>query len=1735
MKRNHVFTRITALLSSGLMLSNTFQSYVYANSISKLTSVVYNSSKEVVGNGKVSKNAALNAGAGQARAQGAGEQGSSDSSPYSDAYNFKSLSQTVDPRTGGFSISYKIGEITGNGFEDPEISLSLKYTSTSFANAFSLGKGWSLNLSHYDTKTGMLSLASGGGYKLDLGKGKLKYYKLKDLDVKLGSDFITLTYKDGRVELIDRAFGNLRKVTNVQGFSADFIYEKGNRLNSIVYKNPVNGNDLKKLEINYPSDTEVQFVRNLGSEKAVTVIKKFAAGNILSSIIDPIGQEVKFDYKAPVEKAFPSDSLVTSVFYPTGTVINVSYLAGGLEAAKKGTAAPAVAKIKTISLPKTENNEEEVSYSYYQSTNTNYLAKGFTGYKDGEDALFFTPNSYTYSTLETKKAPDNQTSSTERFYNHFHQMIKETVKLNGEFLTIKEFSYSDWLNKSFDNLSATYSFPKEIKTTFYANGSRRSEVTKQEYDDYGNVLRTQDFTGIVKEYTYLPADKTFNNIVHFPIREVEKSINGGGSKIIDYVYEPAKNAQGNNFQRLKARIFKISDNICAVTDDSCGKVYKTELHKYEVAADAKSVKPFALPTITKLYSSANGKCKIVQRQKNYLVNNSQNIIQNSYYAAKGTFLFSDSITKNAYTKLDEKVVERSGIEVSSLYDVLGRKTQETLKSQASPVALSRTYTYKVNDSTFGGYGTSSLITQAPNGYKTVAIYDSLGREIEIQKENNQTGKLEKVKSIEFGLTGQKIKETIYNNDAQGNRYQLTSNYKYDVAGREIAVTSPSGETKITEYNDVNRTQSSYMLAQDGEKSVASLVTFNEFKKPIRNQIFTKSGALFNESSLKYDAFGNLSEQKDVNGNILKFANNVLGQKLEEQYADGRKIKYEYDEMFSDKVTKKSVQLASGKELVIGAREYNERGLVVRDIDPTGKSIKYSYDVFGNLSSETIRSGKVIKYTYTPFNLLSKKEVVGDSNGKYTTNFTYDLNTLKVTAMKDSTGITNYNYNSDGSIASVVYPDSKRISYDYDMQGGLIGIKDIQGNLTKYHYNKINGKLEATEFIIASQFNNSQIEQYFYDKFSRIKSKILPNNAQTIYEYDEIGNLDSLTHRSEIGQNILAYNYTYRKDLNIASRTRTGEAGVGYSARETYSYDRNNNLINYMCSGTACANDQNGQGIVSEEYTFDALNNIKTAKVTYEKGNSANVTYNYDDNNPSRLVSYSTVSAKGTQNYNLEYDADGNVIKDGEGNTLTYSPFNRLESFVKDAKVVEYRYNGIGILASQKDLASGEETKFYYNGKRVLNESVNGEITSYFQVNGRVIGKVSAGKENQYFLTDQAHSVIRVFEGRKLLDVNFAYTPYGQQSNLVEKGSLVKVSGIGFNGERTDGKSGYQFLGQGYRAYNPALGRFMQYDMESPFGKGGLNGYTFAENNPIMKFDPTGESAASYTMMGVGIFLAILGIVASVVTFGASISATGGGLSMAAAATAATVAPIQTGLAATSLATGVAAGALGIASTVMEHKANEAYAAGDKDLAASYANTASALGWAALALGIVSAVSGMGSLVSSSSKLTKVPGPVKYTKGSFKFVEETPATYKTTVNMTLEKGQSGVPKVIGRGRQMALGGHKANGVSAVDFNKFADKYDDVIREMTTGLVGGRSPAASSVPTITSMTTTSEKFTTVITTHVSFEEVIFYPGIIVEQSVTNISSAFAVPNAALASPAYDLITAQYDRDQEKGGQR
>ncbi|MBA6131413.1 MULTISPECIES: RHS repeat-associated core domain-containing protein [Pseudomonas] len=82
----------------------------------------------------------------------------------------------------------------------------------------------------------------------------------------------------------------------------------------------------------------------------------------------------------------------------------------------------------------------------------------------------------------------------------------------------------------------------------------------------------------------------------------------------------------------------------------------------------------------------------------------------------------------------------------------------------------------------------------------------------------------------------------------------------------------------------------------------------------------------------------------------------------------------------------------------------------------------------------------------------------------------------------------------------------------------------------------------------------------------------------------------------------------------------------------------------------------------------------------------------------------------------------------------------------------------------------------------------------------------------------------------------AYCPYGHHRNQVSK-----VSMLGFNGEREDSLTGNYLLGNGYRAYSPGLRRFLAPDSWSPFGKGGVNAYSYCAGDSINDVDPDGHA------------------------------------------------------------------------------------------------------------------------------------------------------------------------------------------------------------------------------------------------------------------------------------------------------
>ncbi|MHC3482665.1 RHS repeat-associated core domain-containing protein [Klebsiella pasteurii] len=87
---------------------------------------------------------------------------------------------------------------------------------------------------------------------------------------------------------------------------------------------------------------------------------------------------------------------------------------------------------------------------------------------------------------------------------------------------------------------------------------------------------------------------------------------------------------------------------------------------------------------------------------------------------------------------------------------------------------------------------------------------------------------------------------------------------------------------------------------------------------------------------------------------------------------------------------------------------------------------------------------------------------------------------------------------------------------------------------------------------------------------------------------------------------------------------------------------------------------------------------------------------------------------------------------------------------------------------------------------------------------------------------------------------FAWSTFGDGTARTGNVALLP----GFNGERQDPLSGVTHLGNGYRAYSPALRRFTCPDSESPFGVGGINPYVYCDHDPVNKTDPSGHGGWS---------------------------------------------------------------------------------------------------------------------------------------------------------------------------------------------------------------------------------------------------------------------------------------------------
>ena len=213
----------------------------------------------------------------------------------------------------------------------------------------------------------------------------------------------------------------------------------------------------------------------------------------------------------------------------------------------------------------------------------------------------------------------------------------------------------------------------------------------------------------------------------------------------------------------------------------------------------------------------------------------------------------------------------------------------------------------------------------------------------------------------------------------------------------------------------------------------------------------------------------------------------------------------------------------------------------------------------------------------------------------------------------------------------------------------------------------------------------------------------------------------------------------------------------------------------------------------------------------------------------------TVDASVAHHASIEYDANGNMTRNGD-RTFEYDIENRLRKVRHaGAKIAEYWYNQTG----QRVRKAENGTSTFYVSKHYEITGTTGDqptsVTKYYYAGNRRIAEVDPHGEVFFYhldhlggthvVTDALGASVRVSE----------YFPYGAQRASAGDKDLTKR----FTGKEQDATGLYYY---GARYYNPQTMTFITADplIPGPSNPQALNRYAYVLNNPTNRIDPTGH-------------------------------------------------------------------------------------------------------------------------------------------------------------------------------------------------------------------------------------------------------------------------------------------------------
>jgi RHS repeat-associated protein len=358
-----------------------------------------------------------------------------------------------------------------------------------------------------------------------------------------------------------------------------------------------------------------------------------------------------------------------------------------------------------------------------------------------------------------------------------------------------------------------------------------------------------------------------------------------------------------------------------------------------------------------------------------------------------------------------------------------------------------------------------------------------------------------------------------------------------------------------------------------------------------------------------------------------------------------------------------------------------------------------------------------------------------------------------------------------------------------------------------------------------------------------------DGIRTEYAYDRQHRLTNLVKKTAAGAMLLAMQYTV--DASGMRSAVTEQDALGTTRTVEWSYDATKRLTREAIDHRDTDKDR------ISAWTYDRVGNRLTQTVTIGASTTESTTYVYDAND--RLLSETRTGGSQPGATASTYDANGNTrSKRGPSGVTSYryDDANRLVEAVTPEGTSSYVYTADGLRVRQAHTPQGgtATTTWYvqdtaYPYAQVIEEYTSQgsgakQLAATFTFADELVSQTRYANSadaltptTQFIQTDGFGSTRWLTNSAGAITDKVDYDAFG---NEVSRTGSTDIEHL-YRGEAFDPNVGFYYLRA--RWMDPSVGRFVTQDtyMGNGSDPATLNKYMYANGNPVMGIDPSGNA------------------------------------------------------------------------------------------------------------------------------------------------------------------------------------------------------------------------------------------------------------------------------------------------------